>query len=143
MAFTVTNHGKFYIMNNAITSSTDIRAAIFKGTPPSAATIQDYDFLSSLTGAMSEAAAAGYSRAALDLAGVAVAEDDTGNLAKITASAWTLTSVASGETWTAIGYFVYNASDSAAPLLGVDAPTSSLVTNGNNVTGPALEIDLT
>jgi hypothetical protein len=26
MAFTVTNHGKFYIMNNAITSSTDIRA---------------------------------------------------------------------------------------------------------------------
>lgn len=132
----MTNRGLFYLTNNAISASTDIRAAVFKGSTPAASTIRDYNFLSDLTAAMTEAAASGYSRA--DLAGVAIAENDTPDTVTITATAPSWTSVASGETWTAIGYYIEGASDGARTLLSVDVPSSSLVTNGGNVTGPAL-----
>lgn len=81
----MTNRGLFFLANNAISASTDIRVAVFKGTTPSAASIRDYNFLSDLTAAMTEAAASGYSRA--DLAGVAIAENDTPDTATITATA--------------------------------------------------------
>ena len=132
----MTNRGLFYLANNAISASTDIRAAVFKGTTPAESAIRDYNFLSDLTAAMTEAAASGYSRA--DLASVAIAENDTPNTASITAAAPSWTSVAAGETWTAIGYYIEGASDSARTLLSVDIPASSLVTNGGNVTGPTL-----
>ncbi len=132
----VTNRGLFYLANNAISASTDIRAAVFKGTAPAESAIRDYNFLSDLTAAMTEAAASGYSRA--DLASVAIAENDTPNTVTITAAAPSWTSVASGETWTAVGYYIEGASDSARTLLSVDIPSSSLATNGGNVTGPTL-----
>lgn len=141
MAFTMTNRGLYYLLNNAVSGSTDIRAAVFKGSAPSAATIRDYNFLSDLTGAMTEAAASGYSRA--DLASVAITESDASDNVTITAAAPSWTSVAVGETWTAIGYYIEGASDAARTLIGVDVPSSSLVTNGGNVTGPALSITVT
>lgn len=130
----VTNRGLFHLMNNAISASTDIRAAVFRGTAPSAAAIRDYNFLSDLTAAMTESTASGYSRA--DLAGVALAENDTPDTVTLTATAPSWTSVAAGETWTAIGYYIEGASDAARTLISVDIPSSSLVTNGGNVTGP-------
>jgi len=141
MAFTMTNRGLFYLLNNAISASTDIRAAVFKGSAPAVATMRDYDFLSSLTGAMTEAAASGYAR--VDLASVAITESDASDNVTITAAAWTMNSVAAGETWTAIGYYVEGASDAARTLLGVDVPSSSITTNGSNITGPALLITIT
>lgn len=141
MAFTMTNRGLFYLLNNAISASTDIRAAVFKGSAPAAATIRDYDFLSSLTGAMTEAAASGYAR--VDLASVAITESDASDNVTITAAAWTMNSVAAGETWTAIGYYIEGASDAARTLIGVDVPSSSITTNGSNITGPSLLITIT
>lgn len=132
----LTNRGLHTLANSAISGSTDIRAAVFKGSPPAEGTIRDYNVLSDLTGAMTEAAASGYSRA--DLASVTLTESDANNNVTLTAAAPTWTSVAAGETWTAIGYYIEGANDGARTLLSVDIPSSSLVTNGGNVTGPAL-----
>jgi hypothetical protein len=58
-----------------------------------------------------------------------------------------LTSVLTGETWTAVGFYiepVAGASDTTRTLLGVDIPTpSTLTTNGQNVTLPALLLTIT
>ena len=35
------------------------------------------------------------------------------------------------------------ASDAARTLIGIDAPASSQVTNGGNITGPALTVNVT
>lgn len=138
---TITNRGLYYLLNTATSSSTDIRAAVFKGATPAASAIRDYNFLSDLAGAMTEAAASGYSRK--DLASVAIAEVDGSDTVTITAAAPSWTAVATGETWTAIAYYVEAASDAARTLIAVDVPASSLVTNGGNVTGPALSITIT
>jgi hypothetical protein len=45
MAHTMTNRGLFYLENNAISSSTDIRQAVFIGSAPSVATIRDLNLL--------------------------------------------------------------------------------------------------
>lgn len=137
----MTNRGLYTLANTAISGSTDIRAAVFKGSTPTAAAIRDYNFLSDLIGAMTEAAASGYSRA--DLASVTITESDASDNVTITAAAPSWTSVASGETWTAIGYYIEGASDAARVLLSVDIPSSSLVTNGGNVTGPTLTYTIT
>lgn len=139
MAHNMTNRGLMTIENTAISSATDIRAAVFKGTAPSAATIRDMNFLSDLIAVSTEAAAVGYARA--DLASVAIAENDTPDTVTITAAAPTMTSVAAGETWTHIGYYIETAStptDANRILLSVDTPTSSIATNGSNITLPAL-----
>lgn len=143
MTVTVTNRGKFYLANNAISSSTDFRTAVFKGTAPAAGTIQDLNFLSELeaVSGVDEAAATNYARQ--DLASVAIAEDDSGNKASITATAPTINSVGAGETWTMAAHYIEGASDAARTLIAVDVPTSSLVTNGSNVTLPQLNLELT
>lgn len=141
MPHVMTNRGLYTLANTAISGSTDIRAAVFKGSTPTAAAIRDYNFLSDLTGAMTEAAASGYSRA--DLSGVTITESDASDNVTITATAPSWTSVAVGETWTAIGYYIEGASDAARVLLSVDIPSSSLVTNGGNVTGPTLTYTIT
>ena len=137
----MTNRGLYYLMNNAISGSTDIRAAVFKGAAPSAATIRDYNFLSELTAAMTEAAASGYARA--DLAGVTITESDASDNVTITATGPTFTSVAAGETWVAIGYYIEGASDAARTLLSVDVPASTVVTNGGNITLSGLTYTIT
>ena len=88
-----------------------------------------------------EAVASGYARA--DLAGVTLAEDDALDKVTLVASAPTYTAVAAGETWTFVAYYVEGASDAARTLIGIDAPASSQVTNGGNITGPALTVNVT
>jgi hypothetical protein len=60
-----------------------------------------------------------------------------------TAKTGTYTAVAAGETWTFVAYYVEGASDAARTLIGIDAPASSQVTNGGNITGPALTVNVT
>lgn len=140
MSFTMANRGLYTLLNAAISGSTDIRVAVFKGSAPAASAIKDYNFLSDVTGAMTEAAASGYSRA--DLAGVTLTENDGSDNVTLTATAPSWTSVAVGETWSALAYYIEGASDAARTLIGVDVPAATLVTNGGNVTGPALSITL-
>ena len=140
MAFMFANRGIYSLLNLATSGSTDIRLAAFKGTPPSAATVADYNFLSDVTAGFTEAAASGYSRA--DLAGVTVAENDTPDTATIVATAPSWTSVASGETWTFAAYYIEAGTDATRVLIGIDDTAADLITNGGNVTGPALSITL-
>lgn len=137
----VTNKGLYTLLNSAISGSTDIRAAVFVGSAPAEGTIRDWDSLADVTGAMTEAAASGYSRA--DLASVTLTESDANNNVTLTAAAPTWTSVAVGETWTTVAYYIEGANDAGRTLLSVDIPSSALVTNGGNVTGPALSITVT
>lgn len=136
MAQTVTNRGILTLITSAW--PVDVRQAVFVGSAPSAATIRDYNFLSDLTGAMTEAAATNYARQ--DLANVAVTESDASDNVTITADAATITAVGTGETWTTVAYYVYNASDGAAVLLSVDTPASTIVTNGGNITLPTFSL---
>jgi len=62
MPHTVTNRGLYNFFNTAISGTTDLRAAVFKGSAPTVGAIKDMNFLSDLTALMTEAAAAGYSR---------------------------------------------------------------------------------
>jgi hypothetical protein len=115
---------------------------VFKGTVPSVATMRDWDFVADATAStLDEAAASGYSRPDLT---VSYTPSDASDNVVISATAPVLTSVAAGETWTAVGYFVQTGSDATATLLGVDVPTpSTLATNGQNVTLPALSLTIT
>lgn len=143
MAFTFANRGLYTLLNSAISGTTDLRMAVFTGTIPAAATIRDWNFLSDVIADASsaEAVASGYSRA--DLAGVTLAEDDALDKVTLVATAPTWTTVAVGETWTFVAYYVEGASDAARTLIGIDAPASSIVTNGGNITGPALAVNVT
>ena len=143
MPFTVTNRGLYTLLNTAVSSSTDIRQAVFTGTVPSAATIRDWNFLSDAIADASsaEAVASGYARA--DLASVALTESDASDNVTLTAAAPTYTAVAAGETWTWVAYYVEAGTDATRTLLGVDAPASNQPTNGGNITGPALSITVT
>lgn len=143
MAFVFANRGLYTLLNAATTASTDIRQAVFTGTVPAAATIRDWNFLSDVIAdaTSAEAAASGYARA--DLASVTITEVDASDSVTLTAAAPTYTAVATGETWTFVAFYIFNASDSAAELIGIDAPASSVVTNGGNITGPALAITVT
>jgi hypothetical protein len=143
MPFTFSNRGLFTLLNTAISGSTDLRQAVFTGTVPASATIRDWNFLSEVIADASsaEAVAAGYARA--DLAGVTLTENDASDNVTLVATAPTYTSVASGETWTFVAYYIEGASDAARTLIGIDAPASSIPTNGGNITGPALSVTVT
>ena len=132
--------------NITTAAAPDIRMIVFKGTFPAPSAIKDLNTVAdAIATTLDEAAASGYSRAnaALDLT-ITVTEDDTNDKVTITAPAPTLTSVAAGETWTAVGYYLYNAgADSTKELIGIDVPTPATIdTNGQNVTLPALLIEL-
>ena len=132
----MTNRGLFTVANTAITASTDVRCAVFKGSTPTAAAIRDMNFLSDLTAVMTEAAAAGYARVAVT--GETITENDSPDTVTFVTAAPSWASVAVGETWTALAWYIEGASDAARVLLSVDIPSSTLVTNGGPVTGPAL-----
>lgn len=131
MANNLTNRGLYSLLNLAISGSTDLRCAVFKGTPPSAASVRDMNFLSDLTAVSTEAAASGYAR--VDLAGVTLAENDGSDNVTLVATAPSWTSVAVGETWTHIAYYIEGASDAARVLISVDDPADDQVTNGGNI----------
>ncbi len=141
MAFTFCNRGLYTLMASAISGATDLRMAVFTGTVPAVATIRDWNTLADVIADASsaEAVASGYARA--DLAGVTLAEDDALDKVTLVATASTWTSVAAGETWTFAALYVEGASDSARTLIGIDDP-GSLPTNGGNITGPAVAINL-
>lgn len=141
MTMTMTNRGLYHLLNTAISGSTDLRAAVFKGTVPSVASIRDMNFLSELTAVSTEAAASGYARA--DLAGVTLAENDGSDKVTLVATAPEWANVAAGETWTHVAYYIEGASDAARVLVAVDDPASDQVTNGGDITGPTPAWDVT
>lgn len=143
MAFVFANRGLFHLMNVAISGSTDLRQAVFTGTPIAAGTIRDFNFLSDVIAdaTSAESVAAGYARA--DLASVTLTEDDSANNVTLTAAAPTYTAVAAGETWVFVAFYVEAGSDAARTLIGVDTPAATQVTNGGNITGPALAVTVT
>ncbi len=59
MAFTFANRGLYYLLNTAISGSTDLRMAVFKTAAPAVCTMRDWNFLSDVTAAATEAAASG------------------------------------------------------------------------------------
>lgn len=140
MAFVFANRGLFHLMSVAISGSTDIRQAVFTdaGTPPTAAAIRDMNFLADLTAVYTEAVVSGYARA--DLASVTLTESDASDNVTLTAAAPTYTAVAAGETWEAVAFYIEGASDAARVLIGVDTPASPQITNGGNITAPALSV---
>lgn len=134
MANNLTNRGLYNLLNLAISGSTDLRCAVFKGAPPSVASVRDMNFLSDLTAVSTEAAASGYAR--VDLAGVTLTESDASDNVTLVATAPSWTAVAVGETWTHVAYYIEGASDAERVLVAIDDPAADLVTNGGNVTGP-------
>ena len=142
MAFIFTNRGLFTLMNSAVSGSTDIRQAVFTGTAPATSVIRDMNTLSDIIAdaGSAESVASGYSRKTL--AGVGVAEDDSLDQVTLVATAPVYTSVASGETWAFVAFYVEAASDAARQLIGLDIPAATQVTFGGNITGPALAVTL-
>jgi len=142
MAFTFATRGLYTLMASAISGATDLRMAVFTGTIPAVATIRDWNTLADVIAdaGSAEAVASGYARAGL--AGVTLAEDDALDKVTLVATAPTWTGVAAGETWTFAALYVEGASDSARTLIGIDAPAESQLTNGGNIGGPAVAINL-
>jgi hypothetical protein len=149
MAFTMTNRGLYMLLTNPIVApgtaaTSDIRMAVFKGTyPASVATIRTMNFLSDVvTAGMTEAVATNYARQDLTL--TITEELAAANTVTISAPAPVLTSVASGETWTGVAYFLNTAgADTVKELIGLDQPTpTTLATNGQNITLPSLLITI-
>jgi hypothetical protein len=147
VAFTVTNKGMEYLLANAITTATDVRLIVFKGTVPSGATMKDFDNVAdALASTLDEATATSVSwtPGRIDPGPLTITPSETTDNIVITTPAPVLTAVTTGETWTACGFYIEGASDSARTLIGVDVPTpSTLVTNGQNVTLPALLLTIT
>ena len=137
--FTFTNRGLYTLLSNQISGSTDIRQAVFKGTVPTSNSVRDMNTLADLKAVATEATASGYARA--DLSGVTVDESDASDIVVLSASAPVYSTVAVGETWTFVAYYIEGASDSARTLLAIDEPTSPRATTGGNVTGPQLYIE--
>ena len=148
MAFTMTTRGVYTLLNKAWANGSttpDLRMIVFKNAVPAASAIQDFNTIAdAIASTLDEAAVTGYTRANanLDLT-ITVTEDDSGNLTSITAPAPVLTSVAAGETWTCVGYYDRVAGNDTDVLIGIDVPTPSTIsTNGQNVTLPALLINV-
>ena len=150
MAFTVTNKGMEYLLANAITGSTDVRLIVFTGTVPSGPTMKDFDNVSdALASSLNEATATSVSwtPGRVDPGALTVTASEVSDSVVLSTAAPVLTSVAGTETWTAVGFYIEptsGASDTTRTLLGVDVPTpSTLTTNGQNVTLPALLLTVT
>lgn len=115
-------------------SAADLRMLVLAGASvPAGATNPDLNFVSELlavSGAV-EAAVSGYARK--DLAGVALAENDTNDRAELTWTAPVWTAPAAGETWRAVVLYIEGASDAARELFGIDTVTAT-ATSGVDVT---------
>lgn len=141
MAVTITNRGLFLLASTDIEAA-DLRMAVLTGTVPAVGTVRDFNFLSDvLASTLDEATASGYSR--MTLTGVTLTEDDTGNGVTLVADAPTQSTVAAGETFVAVAYYVEGGSDAARAVFAIDEPAAPLITNGSDVTYPALDITIT
>jgi hypothetical protein len=150
MAFTLTNKGTEFLLANAITTATDVRIIVFKGTPPNGATMKDFDNVAdAIASTLDEATATSVSwtPGRVDPGPLTITMSEVTDNVVITTPAPVLTSVLTGETWTAVGFYiepVAGATDTTRTLIGVDIPTpSTLTTNGQNVTLPALLLTIT
>lgn len=137
MAMTITTRG-LQILGTDNASTLDLRVAVFVGAVPAAATIRDWNFVSDIT--TTEAAATNYARQ--DVTGVTYTENDTNDRSEWRGDAMTINSVGSGETWTHVAWYKFNAVDTAADLIAIDEPASPVVTNGGNITLPAFVVDV-
>jgi hypothetical protein len=147
MAFTLTNKGTEFLLANAITAATDVRIIVFTGTVPNGATLKDLDNVAeAIATTLNEATAtsASWTAGRVDPGPLTITPSEVTDNVIITTPAAVLTSVTTGETWTAVGWYIEGASDTARTLIGVDIPTpSTLTTNGQNVTLPALLLTVT
>jgi hypothetical protein len=145
MPFVMANRGLFTLLNTAVTASTDFRALVLTSAGTlTDAQVEDFNFVSDVLGASGIVEASGTGYARQDLAGVAIAEDDTNNRVAITATAPTMNSVAAGQTWARIVYYVEGGgTDATRVLVGIDTPAATLAPNGGNVTLPALTVYVT
>jgi hypothetical protein len=143
MGFVMANRGLFTLISTAISGSTDFRCLVTSSVgSPTDAQLEDLNFVTDLGGVgLVEVTNVGYARP--DLAGVAVAEDDSGNKVAITATAPVINNVQSGDVWKRIVYFVQVGADSTNPIIGVDTPAATLTPNGGNVTLPPLVVNVT
>lgn len=142
MPFTMTNRGLRELLAQNITGVTDLRALVFKTSTPTVAQIRDLNVVSDLLALTTEATASGYTRATL--ANLTITENDSTDQVTITADNYQWTSVASGETWLGIAYFIHTgANDGVRTLVGVDVPASSIATNGGSITLTGLLITVT
>lgn len=145
MAWTIYNRGLFEVGNLDIDAA-DLRLMVLAGAsiPAGLTNTASYDLntiadVLAVSGAV-EAAVAGYVRA--DLAGLALAEDDTNDYAELTWTAPTWASMPAGETWRAVVLYREVGADSADVAWGIDVFASGVPTNGSNITytGGALRI---
>lgn len=138
MAITYTNRG-VHILGRDSAATIDLRCAVFLGAVPTAATIRAWNFLSDVT--TTEAAVTGYSRQ--DVTGLTWTENDGANTNEWRSDAMVLTSVAAGETWTHVVWYIESGgTDATREVIGVDEPTQTLVTNGDDVTLPIFSADV-
>jgi len=143
MAFVFSTHGLYYLLNSAITGTTDIRCGVLTNAGTlTAAQIRDTDNVSNLLAlsGLVEASGTGYARQ--DLAGVALTEQDASDNVVLTATAPTMTNVAAGQTWRNVFYYIEAGTDATRNMIGVDTPATTLAPNGGNVTLPALSVTI-
>lgn len=147
MAFTLTNKGTEYLLANAITASTDVRLIVFTGTPPNGATMKDFDNVAdAIASTLNEATATStsWTPGRVDPGPLTITPSEALDNVVITTPAPVLLAVTTGETWTAVGFYIEAANDTLRTLIGIDIPTpSTLTTNGQNVTLPALLLTVT
>lgn len=143
MSFTYATRGLFTFVNSAISGASDIRQAVFTGVIPAKPTIRDWNTLADVIAdaTSAESVAVGYGRA--DLAAPVVTENDATDDVTITIAAPTYVGVAAGETWTFVAFYVEAGTDATRTLIGIDDPAMAQVTNGGNITGPALATTVT
>ena len=140
MAATVTNRGLFLLAKDDA-STIDLRMAVFQGTAPAAGTMKDWNSLADvIASALTEATAANYAR--MDLAGLTLTEVDASDQVTWVATAPTINAVGSGNTFTTVAYYKEAATDADREVMVIDVPASPLVTNGGDVTFPALNVTI-
>lgn len=148
MPFVFATRGLYTLLNSAISGATDIRCGVLTNAGTlTAAQIRDTNFVSDLLALSGIVEASGVGvptgPGRIDIAGVALTENDASDNVTLTATAPTLTNVAAGQTWRNVFYYVLNSTDANSNMIGVDTPASTLAPNGGNVTLPALSVTIT
>lgn len=144
MSFVFATRGLYTLLSSAISGSTDLRQGVLTNAGTlTAAQIRDCNTVADLLAlsGIVEAAATNYARQ--DLAGVTLTEVDASDNVTFTATAATINNVGAGEVWRNTFFYVEGASDAARTLIGVDTPSSTLTTNGGNVTLPQFSATVT
>lgn len=128
------NRGKKRIAESGWNATLDVRALVVAGASvPAGAENPDLNTVSELlaVSGVVEAAASGYARTAIT--GEVVLENDTTDTADLDCADLAYTSVATGETWRAVVFYVEGASDAARDLVSLNTLSSPIPTNGGNI----------